>query len=76
MEVEFTVSQFSSSLIPLFVIQLLNDTQFQVGPIPINDGIGKEIATQITTTIKNNKTFYTDSSGRDFIKRVCHIINA
>lgn len=45
--------------------------RYQVGPIPIDDGIGKEVATQITTTMATNKTFYTDSNGRDFIKRVC-----
>ena len=39
--------------------------------IPFGDKIGKEVVTQITTTLKNNKTFYTDSSGRDFIERVC-----
>ncbi|PKA64363.1 lysosomal alpha-mannosidase [Apostasia shenzhenica] len=44
--------------------------EFIVGPIPIEDGIGKEIATQFTTTMTTNKTFYTDSNGRDFIKRV------
>ncbi|XP_077252285.1 putative alpha-mannosidase At5g13980 isoform X2 [Tasmannia lanceolata] len=44
--------------------------EFTVGPIPIDDGIGKEIATQITTTMMTNKTFYTDSNGRDFIKRI------
>ena len=44
--------------------------EYQVGPIPIEDGIGKEVATQISTTMDTNKTFYTDSNGRDFIKRV------
>ncbi|KAM7276612.1 hypothetical protein ACFE04_018478 [Oxalis oulophora] len=44
--------------------------EFVVGPIPINDGIGKEVVTKITTTMNNNKTFYTDSSGRDFIERI------
>ncbi|XP_047341830.1 probable alpha-mannosidase At5g13980 isoform X2 [Impatiens glandulifera] len=44
--------------------------EFTVGPIPIDDGIGKEVATQISTTLKTNKIFYTDSSGRDFMKRV------
>ncbi|XP_058092937.1 alpha-mannosidase At3g26720-like [Magnolia sinica] len=44
--------------------------EFTVGPIPIDDGIGKEIITQITTTMMTNKTFYTDSNGRDFIKRI------
>lgn len=42
----------------------------QVGPIPIDNGIGKELVTQIQTDIKSNKTFYTDSNGRDFLKRV------
>lgn len=42
----------------------------QVGPIPVDDDIGKEIITQFKTTMKTNKTFYTDSNGRDFIKRV------
>nr|POF01591.1 putative alpha-mannosidase [Quercus suber] len=46
------------------------EVEFMVGPIPIDDGIGKEIVTQITTTLKNNKMFYTDSSGRDFIERI------
>ncbi|KAL3813940.1 hypothetical protein ACJIZ3_015208 [Penstemon smallii] len=46
------------------------EVEFTVGPIPINDGIGKEVATQITTNLESNKTFYTDSNGRDFIRRV------
>ncbi|KAF8400068.1 hypothetical protein HHK36_015943 [Tetracentron sinense] len=46
------------------------EVEFTVGPIPVDDGIGKEITTQITTTMKTNKTFYTDSNGRDFIKRI------
>lgn len=46
------------------------EVEFTVGPIPVDDRIGKEVATQITTNMKTNKTFYTDSSGRDFIKRI------
>ncbi|GMJ04370.1 hypothetical protein like AT3G26720 [Hibiscus trionum] len=46
------------------------EVEFSIGPIPVNDGIGKEIITQITTTMTTNKTVYTDSNGRDFIKRV------
>ncbi|KAF9626037.1 hypothetical protein IFM89_030705 [Coptis chinensis] len=45
-----------------------------VGPIPVDDGIGKEIATLFSTTMDTNKTFYTDSYGRDFIKRVCFVV--
>lgn len=46
------------------------EVEFTIGPIPSDDGIGKEIVTQISATLKTNKTFYTDSNGRDFIKRV------
>ncbi|KAJ4729552.1 Alpha-mannosidase [Melia azedarach] len=46
------------------------EVEFIVGPIPIDDGLGKEVVTHITTTLENNKTFYTDSNGRDFIKRI------
>ncbi|XP_050221696.1 probable alpha-mannosidase At5g13980 [Mercurialis annua] len=46
------------------------EVEFIVGPIPIDDGIGKEVVTKITTTLNNNKTFYTDSSGRDFLERI------
>ncbi|KAG8652721.1 alpha-mannosidase At3g26720 isoform X2 [Manihot esculenta] len=46
------------------------EVEFTVGPIPLDDGIGKEVVTKITTTLNNNKTFYTDSNGRDFIERI------
>ncbi|KAM0866244.1 hypothetical protein ACQ4PT_042745 [Festuca glaucescens] len=46
------------------------ETEFIIGPIPVDDGNGKELATEIVTNMATNRTFYTDSSGRDFIKRV------
>ena len=46
------------------------EVEFTVGPIPIDNGIGKELVTHIQTDIKSNKTFYTDSNGRDFLKRI------
>ncbi|CAN1839064.1 Probable alpha-mannosidase At5g13980 [Linum perenne] len=48
----------------------INEWIYQIGPIPIDDGVGKEVVTQITTSLKTSKTFYTDSNGRDFIKRI------
>ncbi|KAG9445828.1 hypothetical protein H6P81_011956 [Aristolochia fimbriata] len=46
------------------------EVEFTVGPIPVDDFIGKEVVTQFMTTMMTNKIFYTDSSGRDFIKRI------
>ncbi|EXB62836.1 Lysosomal alpha-mannosidase [Morus notabilis] len=46
------------------------EVEYIVGPIPINDGTGKDVVTQVMTNVDSNKTFYTDSNGRDFIKRI------
>ncbi|KMZ67565.1 putative Lysosomal alpha-mannosidase, partial [Zostera marina] len=46
------------------------EIEYIVGPIPVDDTIGKEVVTQITTPMLTNKSFFTDSNGRDFIKRV------
>ncbi|KAI3712813.1 hypothetical protein L1987_71379 [Smallanthus sonchifolius] len=44
--------------------------EFIIGPIPTDDGVGKEVITRITADMATNKVFYTDSNGRDFLKRV------
>ncbi|RWS08571.1 lysosomal alpha-mannosidase-like protein [Dinothrombium tinctorium] len=41
-----------------------------VGPIPFADGIGKEIITHFETDLQTQKVFYTDSNGRQILKRV------
>ncbi|PRQ16859.1 putative alpha-mannosidase [Rosa chinensis] len=46
------------------------EIEFTIGPIPVDDRIGKEIVTKITTSMRTNKQFYTDSNGRDFIQRI------
>ncbi|KAE9614590.1 hypothetical protein Lal_00012122 [Lupinus albus] len=46
------------------------EIEFTIGPIPIDDGVGKEVITRLTTNMVTNKEFYTDSNGRDFLKRV------
>ncbi|KAL2939592.1 hypothetical protein RDABS01_033750 [Bienertia sinuspersici] len=46
------------------------EVEYMVGPIPVEDGIGKEVVAKMSTGMLSNKTFYTDSNGRDFIKRI------
>ncbi|XP_023924146.1 alpha-mannosidase At3g26720 [Quercus suber] len=69
-EVHQQVNPWISQITRVFKGKEHAEVEFSIGPIPADDGIGKEITTQITTTMKTNKTFYTDSNGRDFIKRV------
>ncbi|KAL5986035.1 hypothetical protein ACLOJK_028025 [Asimina triloba] len=44
--------------------------EFTIGPIPVDDSVGKEVITKLTANTATDKTFYTDSNGRDFLKRV------
>ena len=44
--------------------------EWTVGHIPVNDGLGKEIITRFTTDLPTAATWYTDSNGREFMKRV------
>ncbi|XXG75009.1 hypothetical protein AAC387_Pa07g3602 [Persea americana] len=46
------------------------EVEFTIGPIPMDDGVGKEIITRMTANMATDRTFYTDSNGRDFLKRV------
>ncbi|CAL5324259.1 unnamed protein product [Camellia sinensis] len=57
------------------VIRLYKDkehaeVEFTIGPIPTDDSVGKEIITRMTANMVTDKVFYTDSNGRDFLKRV------
>ncbi|XP_055592932.1 lysosomal alpha-mannosidase-like [Uranotaenia lowii] len=44
--------------------------EWLVGPIPIDDDKGKEIISRFYTDIASQGTFYTDSNGREMLKRV------
>ncbi|CAL4941199.1 unnamed protein product [Urochloa decumbens] len=46
------------------------EVEYTIGPIPIDDDVGKEVITRLTASMVTNSTFYTDSNGRDFLKRV------
>lgn len=45
------------------------EIEYTVGPIPIKDLKGKEVVTRFRTAIQNDGVFYTDSNGREFMKR-------
>ncbi|KAE8010634.1 hypothetical protein FH972_006989 [Carpinus fangiana] len=46
------------------------EVEFTIGPIPLEDSVGKEVISQMTANMVTDKVFYTDSNGRDFLKRV------
>lgn len=46
------------------------EIEFVIGAIPIEDAVGKDVISRLTTNVESADVFYTDSNGRDFIKRV------
>ena len=44
--------------------------EWLIGPIDVSDNIGKEVFTHFLTELECRDTFYTDSNGREIIKRV------
>ncbi|UJR26763.1 hypothetical protein I4U23_008078 [Adineta vaga] len=45
------------------------EVEWTVGPIPINDNIGKEIVLRYDTDIQSASKFYTDANGREVLER-------
>ena len=46
------------------------ELEFMIGPIPITDGLGKEIISRFDTNLASNSTWYTDANGREMQKRI------
>ena len=46
------------------------EIEWTVGPVPDEDGIGKEVVTKFSSDINSGDTFHTDSNGREFLDRV------
>lgn len=68
-EVRQTFTDWVSQVIRLY--QEDNHVEFEwlVGPIPIADKIGKEVVSRFQSSIKSDGVFYTDSNGREVLKR-------
>ncbi|CAF1141929.1 unnamed protein product [Rotaria sordida] len=46
------------------------EIEWIVGPIPVDDNIGKEIIIRYNTDIKSEKKYYTDANGRQVLERI------
>jgi lysosomal alpha-mannosidase len=46
------------------------EVQWTVGPVPINDNIGKEIIIRYDTDIQSQGKYYTDANGREVLERI------
>ncbi|XP_050536747.1 lysosomal alpha-mannosidase-like [Daktulosphaira vitifoliae] len=70
-EIHIICSNWTSQVIRKYKGDDHLEFEWLVGPIPDEDNIGKEVISRFKIpSYKNDKTFYTDSNGREFIKRV------
>lgn len=68
-EVHQKFSDWASQVVRVYKGQSDVEIEWTVGPIPVGDGIGKEIVSRVTTQIPSGGRFYTDSNGRQTLLR-------
>nr|XP_056703983.1 lysosomal alpha-mannosidase [Euleptes europaea] len=68
-EVYQNFSSWCSQVVRLYAGQPYLELEWTVGPIPIRDGLGKEIISRFDTNLQTDRRFYTDSNGREILER-------
>ncbi|KAG4070459.1 hypothetical protein HA402_005691 [Bradysia odoriphaga] len=68
-EVHQVFNDWISQVVRIYKTEKYVEFEWLVGPIPVDDDIGKEIVSRFTTDINNAGVFYTDSNGREMIRR-------
>jgi len=69
-EVHQRFNEWLSQVVRVYKHEYHVEFEWMVGAIPVDDKIGKEVITRFLTDITSNGTFYTDSNGREMIKRI------
>lgn len=68
-EVHQKINDWITQIVRIYQDQSHIEFEWLIGSIPVDDYIGKEIITRYTTGIASDGIFYTDSNGREMIKR-------
>jgi len=63
-------ADWATQTVRLYMGSPFIEVEYTVGPIPIDDGMGKEVISRWSTNMQSNGVFYTDANGRDKQKRV------
>ncbi len=64
-----TFNDWTSQEISLYDNGQYVEVEWTVGPIPVDDKIGKEIIIRYDTDIQSQSKFYTDANGREVLER-------
>ncbi|XP_066147908.1 lysosomal alpha-mannosidase-like [Euwallacea fornicatus] len=69
-EVHQVFNEYISQIIRVNAIDNYVEFDWVVGPIPHDGTSGIEVVTKYTSDLKSDSTFYTDSNGKELLKRV------
>lgn len=69
-EVHQSFNDYISQIIRINAIDNYIEFDWVIGPIPSQGPNGIEVVTKFTTDLKTNSTFYTDSNGKEMLKRI------
>lgn len=65
-----TFNDWASQEISLYDQEDAVEIEWLIGPIPIDDQLGKEIILRYDTNIDSQSKYYTDANGREVLERV------
>lgn len=68
-EVHQKFNDWISQVVRLHKSERFVEFEWLVGPIPADDGIGREVVSRFVVDIENDGIFYTDSNGREMLQR-------
>uniref|UniRef100_A0A4W4H8V2 Alpha-mannosidase n=1 Tax=Electrophorus electricus TaxID=8005 RepID=A0A4W4H8V2_ELEEL len=68
-EVRQQFSPWVSQVVRLYNGSRELELEWTVGPVPVADGLGKEVITRLDSNISSAGYFYTDSNGREVMER-------
>lgn len=68
-EIHQKFNDWISQVIRIYEDKTYVEFDWLVGPIPVEDLVGKEVISRFSSSIKSGGTFFTDSNGRDMMKR-------
>ncbi|XP_038219796.1 lysosomal alpha-mannosidase-like [Zerene cesonia] len=70
-EIRQRYSDWATQVIRLYRGEEFVELEWIIGPVPLGTDLGKEVVSIFKTNISSNGHFYTDSNGRQMIKRSC-----
>lgn len=68
-EVHQIFNKWISQVVRIYKTQKFVEFEWLVGPIDVDDGVGKEIVSRFYTDIKSDGFLFTDSNGREMMRR-------